>query len=162
MLQKVSDHEKPRKHPGGAPSKYGDLNLRQLEKLAATGMTDNEMADFFEISEATLNNYKKQHPEFLESLKRGKAIADERVERSLFERATGYTHPEEAIFNNRGKIIRVKTTKHYPPDATSIIFWLKNRRPHTWRDRHEVKANLLGLRPLMLPDNGMNAKLPEG
>jgi hypothetical protein len=31
--------------------------------------------------------------------------------------------------------------KHYPPDVTACIFWLKNRQPEKWRDvhRHEVK-----------------------
>ncbi|MGA3052442.1 MAG: hypothetical protein ABSE00_11075 [Chitinispirillaceae bacterium] len=77
MAQEVPGKGKPSKNPGGAPSKYGSINLRQLETLSRDGKTDKEIADFFEISEATLNNYKKQHPEFLEPLKRGKAIADE-------------------------------------------------------------------------------------
>jgi hypothetical protein len=29
-----------------------------------------------------------------------------------------------------------------PPDVTAAIFWLKNRRPNEWRDRHfEDKSN---------------------
>ena len=27
--------------------------------------------------------------------------------------------------------------KHIPPDTTAQIFWLKNRRPGTWRDKPE-------------------------
>jgi hypothetical protein len=122
-MTQVQTSGKPRKHRGGAPSKYGSINLRQLEILSRDGKTDKELADFFEISEATLNNYKRQHPEFLESLKRGKDIADAKVERSLFERATGYEQQEEVILQYQGKPIRVKTTKHYPPDPTSMIFY---------------------------------------
>jgi hypothetical protein len=29
-------------------------------------------------------------------------------------------------------------TERYPPDTTAAIFWLKNRRPDLWRDRHET------------------------
>jgi hypothetical protein len=28
--------------------------------------------------------------------------------------------------------------KHYPPDPTSMIFWLKNRQPQKWRDKHDL------------------------
>ncbi len=29
----------------------------------------------------------------------------------------------------------VPTIKHYPPDTTACIFWLKNRQRDKWRDR---------------------------
>ena len=68
-------------------------------------------------------------------------------------------HQEEVIMQYQGKPIRVKTTKHYPPDPTSMIFYLKNRRPDRWRDKQELAGSLAlsALRPIMLPDNGMNA-----
>ncbi|MBE0666686.1 MAG: hypothetical protein IH593_03340 [Bacteroidales bacterium] len=31
-----------------------------------------------------------------------------------------------------------KTTKHLAADPTSMIFWLKNRRPDLWKDRREI------------------------
>src|SRR5690606_26154962 len=58
------------------PSKYANINLKQIEILAEKGFTDKEMSAFFSITEQTFNNYKKEHPEFFESLKRGKDIAD--------------------------------------------------------------------------------------
>jgi len=63
------------------------------------------------------------------------------VVRSLFQRACGYSHPEDKIFQHEGNPVVVPTTKHYPPDATSAIFWLKNRDPANWRDKveHEVE-----------------------
>jgi len=30
-------------------------------------------------------------------------------------------------------------TKHYPPDTTACIFWLKNRKPREWRNRTELQ-----------------------
>ena len=32
-----------------------------------------------------------------------------------------------------------KVTKHLPSDATSMIFWLKNRQPERWNDRRQVE-----------------------
>lgn len=32
-----------------------------------------------------------------------------------------------------------RTSKHLPSDATSMIFWLKNRQPDRWNDRKQVE-----------------------
>lgn len=128
--------EKP-KHPGGRPSKFYTINIEQLKKLAELGLTDKQMAYAIGISEDTFYEYKKK-PEFSEPLKKGKAISDEKVERSLFERATGYSHPEDKMFCYEGQVIVEPTIKHYPPDTTAAIFWLKNRKPNEWRDKQEV------------------------
>lgn len=124
---------------GGRPSKFTSINLEQVRKLASKGFTDEEMADFFGVVIKTWHNWKKEHPEFFEQLKDWKAAADEKVERSLFERATGYQHPDTEFFNNKGVIISQETVKYYPPDPTAAIFWLKNRRPGDWKDKQEVQ-----------------------
>ena len=130
--------------PGGRPSKFKPEFVRQGEKLCTIGVTDAELASFFEVSEVTLNAWKHKHPEFLNALKVGKDEADTRVERSLYHRAIGYSHPEEKIFNDGGEPLIVPTTKHYPPDTTAAIFWLKNRKTAEWRDKqdHEHSGNI--------------------
>jgi len=95
----------------GRPSKYDSIDLGQVEKLAGLGLIDTEIAMVLGIATSTLNEYKK-NPEFSESIKRGKLIADKEVIESLYKRAV------------RG-------------DTTAIIFWLKNRQPDKWRDRQE-------------------------
>jgi hypothetical protein len=50
------------------------------------------------VNVATLNRWKAEFPEFCMSIKSGKTEADERVERSLFARATGYEHDEVDIW----------------------------------------------------------------
>lgn len=126
----------------GRPSSYKDEYCKQAEKLCALGAIDKDLADFFNVSIQTLNSWKNEHPEFLESLKESKAIADAKVERSLYERATGYSHPEDKIFNNQGEELIVPTTKHYAPDTTAGIFWLKNRRPNEWRDKQDLDVTV--------------------
>ena len=113
--------------------------MAKIKKMATCGMTDKEMAELLGVTEQTFNNWKKKFPEFFESLKNWKMEADEKVERSLFERACGYEHEEDKIFNANGKALVVSTIKRYPPDPTAAIFWLKNRQPKEWRDKQEIE-----------------------
>jgi len=128
--------------PAGQPTKYKIEYNEQARKHCLLGATDKQLSDLFNITEATLNNWKKNHPKFFESIKDGKERADQQVVESLFHRAKGYSHEEDKIFNNNGEPMVVKTMKHYPPDATSAIFWLKNRRKEEWRDQKEVSGNI--------------------
>lgn len=120
--------------PGGRPSKYGSLDLEKVSVVAKKGWTDAEMSSFFDVDVATWHRWKIKHIEFCDALKDWKQEADAKVERSLYERATGYSCPEDKIFNNNGEPMVVKTSKHYPPDTTAAIFWLKNRDKENWRD----------------------------
>jgi hypothetical protein len=128
--------------PGGRPSEYC-ADLDQVKFLAKKGFTDKDFAVFYKVTEQTINNWKIKYPEFFESLKEGKSFSDEIVERSLFERATGYEHYEDKIFcNSNGIVTTEATVHHYPPDTTAAIFWLKNRQPEKWRDKSEQDLNV--------------------
>lgn len=122
----------------GQPSKFEKVKDIVI-RLAKYGLTDKQMAEVIGVTEQTVNNWKKANPSFFESLKSEKEIADAKVERSLFERATGYSHAEDKIFNDNGQPLVVPTIKHYPPDTTAAIFWLKNRKPAEWRDRQDIE-----------------------
>jgi hypothetical protein len=87
----------------GRPSKLDKIDLVEVEKLAALGLTDKEIADWFNICRATLSNYKAQNQEFLDTIKKGKIKADANVTRSLYNKALN-------------------------GDVTAQIFWLSNRR----------------------------------
>jgi hypothetical protein len=119
----------------GRPSKFKPEYVEQARKLCKLGATDRELAAFFEVTEKTLNNWKLESDEFLQALKSGKDEADDRVERSLFARAVGYEHDDVDIRVIEGQIVATPITKHYPPDTTAAIFWLKNRRKDEWRDK---------------------------
>ena len=125
----------------GRPTKYSAEILEQAEKLAKLGLTDVEMADVFGVTERTFNTWKSAHPEFLQSLKKGKALADANVAESLYRRALGYSHPAVKIMTAGGAIEQVPYTEHYPPDTAAAIFWLKNRQPKKWRDKPEEGGN---------------------
>jgi len=118
--------------------------LKQARFLAEKGCTDVEMAGFFEVSEKTLNTWKKEHPDFMEALRNGKAVADDKVQNALFQRAIGYSHPDTHVSIHQGVPTLTPITKHLPPETTAAIFWLKNRRPSEWRDKTTIDANHSG------------------
>ena len=128
----------------GRPSKYKEEYCEQAEKLARLGATDKEMADFFGVTEQTLNNWKTDkdgnETEFFESLKTGKIEADARVADSLYQRALGYSCREDKVFLVDKEPLIVPMIKQYPPDTTAGIFWLKNRRPNEWREKQEINV----------------------
>ena len=124
----------------GRPTAYQASFVEQAKKLCALGATDAEMADFFGVAVSTFYKWKSEFAEFSEAIKSAKEIADERVERSLYHRAVGYTFDSEKVFQFQGEVVRAPTKEHVPPDTTAAIFWLKNRRPKDWRDvrQHEI------------------------
>ena len=133
-MTKAKDIE-PEKKGRGRPSKFDGIDQKQAEMLARKGWTDEEMSAFFHVTRRTWDNWKKTHAEFFRTIKDWKAEADEKVEKSLYERACGYSHPEEKIFCSEGRIIRAETRKRYPPDTAAAFIWLKNRKPKEWRDQ---------------------------
>lgn len=125
--------------PAGRPTDYRPEYCDQARNYCYLGATDEQLAAFFDVAVSTLNNWKQAHPEFLEAIKEGREIADAKVGQSLFHRATGYSHPEDKVFLYEGCPVVVPTVKHYPPDTTACIFWLKNRQRDKWRDKQEVE-----------------------
>jgi hypothetical protein len=123
----------------GRPSEYKPEYAEQARRQCEEGATDQELADFFEVSVRTLYRWKNSFPDFCQALKASKAPADERIERSLFERACGYERDEVDIRVIDGRIVQTPVRKFYPPDTTAAIFWLKNRRPAEWRDKQEIE-----------------------
>lgn len=119
----------------GRPSKYKAEYDQQAFKLCLLGATDKDLAGFFEVSEDTINEWKTVHDSFSVSVKKGKEQADAEVASRLYHRALGYSHPDTDIKVIDHEIVMTDVIKHYPPDATSAIFWLKNRQRDKWRDR---------------------------
>ena len=122
---------------GGRPSKYKPEYAEQAKKLCDLGATDEDLADFFEVGIRTIANWKAEHSEFLQALKSGKDSADDRVERSLYQRAVGYSYDAIHFSSFQGAVTETLYRAHVPPDVTAQIFWLKNRRRDEWRDKQE-------------------------
>jgi hypothetical protein len=117
----------PTKKKAGQPTKYKEGFNDQAYTACLAGFTDKQIAKLLGVKEATINNWKIEHPKFFESIKKGKAAFDDGlVENALLQSAKGFE----------------RDSKYYPPVPTSIIFWLKNRQPDKWRDKHDIEHRL--------------------
>ena len=134
---------------GGRPTDYRPEFPEGAKALCERGATDLELADHFGIASSTLYTWKHAHPEFSEAIKAGKEAADERVERSLYHRAVGYSFDAVKILVDKGQPVYAPYREHVPPSDTAAIFWLKNRRPKEWREKQEVEHTV----PKQLQDN---------
>ncbi|OHX37938.1 hypothetical protein BJL95_04465 [Methylomonas sp. LWB] len=115
---------------------------RQAYQLCLLGATDSHLAEFFMVTEQTINNWKKVHVTFFESIRNGKMLADAGMAERLYQRGMGYACPDThvAVINN--EIVLTELVKHYPPDTKAAFLWLKNRQPTLWRDKVEVKSEV--------------------
>ncbi len=139
--KKTKEAEKPAsaKRGRGRPSLYQAAFAKQAAKLCQLGATDAQLADFFEVAVSTVALWKVQHRDFSDALKLPKEEADDKVMQSLYRRAIGYEHDECDIRVVGGELVITPVRKHYPPDSTAAIFWLKNRKPGEWREMKAVE-----------------------
>lgn len=148
-LQAVWD--KRRKAGRGRPTKYSRLYASLAEDLCSHGATDLELAKQLGVTEKTLNNWKRAHPEFLQAIKVAKETADAKVVNALYQRALGGMVTEWHVVRSGGRTVSTTVTRELSPDTAAAIFWLKNRQRSQWRDRREVAFS----RPMI---NAMNDK----
>lgn len=135
--------------------------LLRIEGWARDGLSEKQIAEEkLNVAYSTLKDWKKKFPAFSAAIKRGKDVSDRMVENALFKRAVGYSYDEETykIVNVKEKrteekngkkvvievpvqkeILVKRTTKHVSPDTGAAAFWLKNRKPETWRDKKETE-----------------------
>jgi len=110
---------KPAGKKKGMPTKYSQAQVKLAYWVARNGKTNEEIAVALGIAVSTLYNWERRYPEFAGALNAGKQEPDDQVEQALFQRAIADTSPA---------------------GVTACIFWLKNRRPDRWRDRHELET----------------------
>lgn len=122
------------KNKGGRPTKYKEEYAKQVYKLCLLGMTDAELAKFFEVNADTITEWKKVHEEFSVSIREGREIADADVATKLYKRALGYEYEETSIksSDDRGDETTIHK-KHMPADVRAMRIWLNNRQRHRWK-----------------------------
>lgn len=130
----------------GRPTKFKPEFVKIAFGMALLGATDEQLAEAFDVALATIANWKKTEPDFLDALKRGKGQADAAVVRALYRRAVGFRRKSEKIFFDpkRGQVVRIECTEYFPPDTTAGIYWLKNRQPDKWRENQRQPGDAAG------------------
>ena len=132
--------QEDKKGKGGRPTSYKNEFADQAFNYCLLGATDAELATFFEVVESTINKWKKDYPEFSESIKKGKVQADAVIASSLYNQQQAFK-TKSVTYNAKGQRTEIESIEivdlqqELPPDTTAGIFWLKNRNPDNWRDK---------------------------
>ena len=112
----------------------------EAQRLCDDGATDKDLAAHFKVTSRTILRWRAAHSDFAAVIKIGKEKADARVERCLYQLATGYQIKATKIFCSKdGAVTKVPYIEEVAPDTTACIFWLKNRKPAEWRDLKAIE-----------------------
>lgn len=136
-----------------------DIHPNWAWSLAIQGKTIAEIAKEFGVARSTLNKWISENEELAAAVNEGRDSADAKVEKSLYQRAIGYTVKEKKVIqtvdkDGRQKPAKVEITERViPPDVTAQIFWLKNRKPSKYRDRQEVTVEDTNISFNILPSS---------
>jgi len=156
---------------GGRPTKYHP-DFVHLAYIACKegGFTDLSLSKLLKVSKTTINNWKKEHPEFYAAVKKGKDEHDcEKVEASFLKRAKGFRYVEttrelQQVLSQPAPVslqptdgtdasthqpeavatfemvVTKRVSKVYPPDAKACMDWLCNRNPDRWKKMKHVEV----------------------
>lgn len=131
---------------------YADALLAvEMEKLAAKGLTNDQIIKEIGISRDTFYRKLKNEPYFSYALFKHRGIAAHNVENSLYKRAVGYSILEKTTeakpikYKDKDGIERVSyelmvakvVEKTVEPDVAAQKFWLSNRKSDEWKMRVE-------------------------
>ncbi len=121
-------------------NKYKSEYAKTARKLCAQcGYIDIQLAEWFDVTEKTINNWKLAHPDFAEALRVGKAETDDLVERATVAGITGYY----VMVDEMDRFGNVKPMRKWVAgNAHAGIKWLNARRPEVYREQKEVKHAL--------------------
>lgn len=92
-----------------------EINLQEVEALAANGLTQQQIADSLGISVSTIESRLRENEEFKDAIKRGKSKGIAMIANQLFKKAKS-------------------------GDTTSMIFFLKTQAG--WKETQTVEAKV--------------------
>lgn len=105
-----------------------------LEKLVSYGHTDEFIASLFDVPLRVFKQWLEENPQLKNSVLRWRAGQNDKVEQALFKRAVGCSHKETVVKVDKKtkEVDLIEIDKHYPPDTTACLSWLKNKDPENW------------------------------
>lgn len=130
-----------RRNKGGRPPKYRPEYAIAAGIMLRRGATISELAQAFGVANSTIHFWQTQHQEFLEQFLQLSDATISRVERSLADRANGYTYDAVKVFNYKGTPVIIPVKEHVPPDISAIKHILAVKRPQEWRIKDEVELS---------------------
>src|SRR5260370_2876825 len=113
----------------GRPTLYRPENAELASKFCMLGAINKDLAGLFEVARRTIDNWITNIPEFAESVRQGRDVADAAVVEKLHSRAVGYSYEAKKAFLYRGEPVTANYTVRYPPDTTPCMLPLPNPFP---------------------------------
>jgi hypothetical protein len=120
-------------HAGGRPTKYQEKLCCQIARLGVrAGLTELQIAGEIGVSEDTINEWKKVHPEFSEALKSARLPLLEQIEKSHYRSALGFRYKAQKpmtkfVGDGVQEIEIVEYQEYQPPNVTAQIHILKKQ-----------------------------------
>jgi hypothetical protein len=111
----------------GRPIEYQPKFAEIVGAMAKLGGTDFEIAEELGVSTSTLWRWRSKYSDLSRALNEGRDAFDDRAERSLAQKAIGYTFHAEKVFQFEGQVVRADIVEHIPPDVGALKMWLGNR-----------------------------------
>lgn len=113
--------------------------LPLIEKWCRDGLTEEQICTNIGVGHSAFNAYKKQYPELVEVLKKGKEVLITEIENALVKKALGFTYEETKVsirmVDGREVKFTEKTTKYQAPDVAACSILLKNKdKERGWSD----------------------------
>lgn len=125
----------------GRPGSYDPRFCAIARDMVMRGAQRKHVAERLGITHRQLLNWTYEHEEFFLAMKiHNLDVQTDNVQWSLYERATGYEHPDVKVFNANGIPLIVPIVKHYPPDVSAAIKWLEVHKPG-YRMKQEVEVS---------------------
>lgn len=141
-----------------AKSKYESHVLPYLDKITdwvSNGATAKETAGKLKVAYSTFRKYldegekgDERYVALSAAFAQACEVPDDNVEAALYKRACGIDY-EEKTFEHildketgvRVEVCTKRVTKFIPPDPTSAMFWLTNRRRDKWKYKPEAQGD---------------------
>ena len=133
---------------GGRPTVYKAENAEIARHACMLGASNETLAERFEVSRRTIDNWIATIPEFGDAVRHGREVADESVVAALYARATGMERKSIKVVEGDGGSVTTTHTSQVLPDVRACIFWLRNRRPEQWRESRAPAVDQYGGRDL--------------
>ncbi len=127
--------------------KYSEELTEKICKHLKKGNTITTTCGAVGIAKSTFYEWVEKKSDFSDAIKKAMAIPDQKVENALYKSAImGHRYKEKeykgVAVGEKVKMILVKTVRKFiPPNVTAQIFYLKNRQPDEWKDRHNFDLN---------------------
>lgn len=140
--------------------------LLRVAGWASDGLTTDEIAEKMGTVRRTLNRWRGKSQALKDALANNRDSMDRKVENALVKNALGFSYTETKtvveVDDDGNKTQKIEKYERYAkPDTVAMIFYLKNRKPDTWRDNQQLDiAATVGL--VQIVDDVPKKEIIEG